>query len=77
MATLIESLQAGKVEVTFVKKDGSVRVMVATTNPSLISYMPTQGAPSRERMGLVTVWDMDLGQWRSFREDQVTTWKVI
>lgn len=77
MATLIESLRAGKVEVTFVKKDGSTRVMVATTNPELIGALPAQGVPTRERLELVTVWDLDLGQWRSFREDRVISWRVI
>jgi len=78
MQELISSLANGRVVVTFTKADGTERTMIATTNPALIPGIPPGGIPERTRFtpALITVWDLDLGQWRSFKEDRVITWRV-
>lgn len=78
MQELISSLANGRVVVTFTKADGTERTMIATTNPALIPVIPPGGIPERTRFtpALITVWDLDLGQWRSFKEDRVITWRV-
>lgn len=78
MQELISALATGQVVVTFTKADGTERTMTATTNQSLIPLMPPGGMPERTRFSpaLITVWDLDLGQWRSFREDRVINWRT-
>jgi hypothetical protein len=62
--------------VTFTKKDGTERVMLCTTAPSLL---PDYAFPYNEDAknekpktpGLVAVWDINSDGWRSFRFDSI------
>jgi hypothetical protein len=67
------ALQAGVVNVTFNKADGSVREMRCTTN---VDYLPVDTfghAPKTGRINphLFKVWDVEVKGWRSFREERV------
>lgn len=73
MATLRESLARGPVDVRFIKSDGSERVMLATTNQALFVY-DYKGTHSPEPRGVIRVWDILKGEWRSIREDRVIGW---
>ena len=65
-------LRGAVVEVTFRKADGTLRTMLASTNPMYIpDYDPEaepSGAWSNETLRVI---DTELGEWRSFRYDSV------
>lgn len=56
------------VTVTFTKKDGSKREMVCTT---MENYIPPVSGNSVVSDNLVTVWDLEIQEWRSFKFDSV------
>ena len=63
-------LHSGIVKFFFVKKDGSLREVIGTTN---LTHIPTSGHPSGDRRSshkVVPFWDFVAGGWRSM---QVTT----
>lgn len=69
-AMLIEQLKSklsGIAHIIFQKKDGSLREMYCTTNKSLIERHLTHTGISREYYATTAVFDIELGQWRSFR----------
>lgn len=74
---LTEALQAKKVSVHFVKKDGTEREMVCTLNQSLI---PAEFAPKgTERVKpteSIAVFDVEKNEWRSFRWESVKTFTI-
>jgi glutaredoxin len=62
--------------VTFTKVDGTERTMRCTKNPDIISevYTPTEKKTDRTRdvkPGLVSVFDLEKNDWRSFRLESV------
>jgi hypothetical protein len=78
-------LQQGPVEVQFVKSDGTLRVMRCTLNPEQFPVVPTN-VPAGPVDGIVLeskkprkepdvhsirVYDLDIGEWRSFRFDRL------
>jgi hypothetical protein len=64
--TLTKQLVAGVVTVTFKKVNGSTRVMKCTTNPEVIPAPITNN-----NADVVTVFDVDVNDWRSFRMDRI------
>lgn len=77
-------LAFGPVKVTFIKKDGTERVMECTLAPSLVPAEPVHEtntdnpidfpAPKREKKineDTCPVYDMEAKGWRSFRWDSV------
>lgn len=67
---LRELLTKDIVTVTFTKKDGSRREMVCTT---IEDYLPEVTEARKEPSPtLVTVWDLEIQEWRSFKFDSVT-----
>lgn len=71
---LYSLLSKGPVLVHFIKDDGSERVMRATTNSQLINYKPKTKTKTRSPAYVMRVWDLDIKQWRSIREDRVVGW---
>lgn len=68
---LIPFLKEGIVQVIFEKADGSERVMNCTL---MESHLPTVDEDSPKRKvndEVLAVWDIDKGEWRSFRLDSV------
>jgi hypothetical protein len=68
-------LKSGPVTVTFIKKDGTERVMNCTTDPTVILFKdPTlheskrPKAPSEDAQ---PVFDLKENAWRSFRWDSI------
>lgn len=74
MQALIDSLKAGAVRVRFVKSDGTERSMLATINENMIPAASVSTGDRKRPADLVTVWDMEVGQWRSFRKDRLLDW---
>ena len=70
-ALLIEQLKEkmanGVAHFIFKKKDGSLREMFATTNPALCSRHINGRGVSRELYATTAVFDVECGQWKSFR----------
>ena len=69
-------LNAGKVTVTFTKKDGTERVMECTTSTELVPVEPLaeDAAPKREKKkndDVCPVYDLEAGHWKSFRWDSI------
>jgi hypothetical protein len=67
-------LQDGVVQVTFVKKDGSNRVMLATLNEDLIpaDKKPKGTGKTVDNDNTFAVFDTEADGWRSFNFDTVT-----
>jgi hypothetical protein len=78
-------LQTTEVKVEFVKSDGTLRVMRCTLNPEQFPVVPTN-VPAGPVDGIVLeskkprkepdvhsirVYDLDIGEWRSFRFDRL------
>lgn len=68
-------LENNVVEVKFIKNDGEVRKMICTLSHH---YLPeeyhTNGHTSED---VLTVWDMEKNDWRSFRIDSVLFYVAI
>ena len=63
------------IEVTFTKKDGTERVMNCTLHED---YLPeTTGSGKAANPYLLSVFDTEVEDWRSFRWDSVKSIKVI
>lgn len=71
---LIEQLEAKLASnqlccIQFVKRDGTIRTMYCTTNPSLCSkHIKGTG---HEHFGTKVVFDVEVGQFRSFRYESI------
>lgn len=69
-------LKHGPVTLTFEKKDGSLRTMKCTTNPTYILFKdPAVLESKRDKKineDVMPVYDMESDAWRSFRWDSVT-----
>ena len=70
------------VEVIFTKADGSSRRMLATLKPEIIAHVAHKNGNSTGRV--VTVpdhqircIDAELGEWRSFRIDSITSFNIV
>ena len=69
-AMLIEQLKAklsGVAHIIFQKRDGSLREMYCTTNPSLVARHINGRGVTRECYATTAVFDVEKGEWRSFR----------
>jgi hypothetical protein len=76
-------LQTNQVQVQFVKSDGTLREMNCTLRPDLIppsTHMlaPVDGTVTETRkprkepdVHSIRVYDLDIGEWRSFRFDRL------
>ena len=71
-----EALQEGEVVVTFVKKDGSERVMRATTHPGIIPAKFTPKGTRAHSGEVQPVFDLDENHWKSFRWDSLVSAEV-
>ena len=68
---MMGKLSHGVVHVRFEKKStGGVRDMFCTTKKSLIDYTPV-GSSRKRGPGTISVWDVDLQEYRSFAVDNV------
>lgn len=70
---ILEILANDVAEVTFVKKNGEERVMRCTLRDDLIEHVSNTSplTPKKPNLNVVPAYDLDLGEWRSFRVDSV------
>jgi hypothetical protein len=78
MSDLKTALAKGRVKIKFRKVDGSMREMTGTTNHLLFNWTSTSTKIKTKPKSndLITVWDLDKNQWRSFRADNVIEWHL-
>jgi hypothetical protein len=57
-------------EVRFTKKDKSERKMFCTLNPEYLPESQTTVTPTTSDT-IITVWDLEVNGWRSFRLDSL------
>ena len=79
---VLDTLREGVVQFSFEKvKDGAVRTMNATLRTDMIpeDKMPKSGKveESAEGQSAVRCFDVDLGEWRSFRVDKLVTFPGV
>jgi len=68
---LKKQLRNGIAHFVFQKKDGSLREMYATTQESLVKRHINGNGCSRECYATTAVFDVEKGQWRSFRWENI------
>ena len=75
MAMMIENLKSklrsGVAHFIFMKKNGELREMFATTCPALVGRHINGRGVSRECYATTAVFDCELGKWRSFRWESI------
>ena len=70
----IELLHTGVIEINFEKVDGTMRSMLATLMPSEIpTYTKLTDRVKKPNDAVLSVVDVVLGEWRSFRLDSLRT----
>lgn len=57
----------------FLKKDGSLREAYGTTNRSLVEKHINGNGASREFFSTTAYFDVERGEWRSFRWENIVT----
>ncbi len=76
-AMMIESLKrqmrSGVAHFVFMKKDGSLREAWGTTNRSLAEKHINGNGVSREFFSTTAYFDVEKGEWRSFRWENIVT----
>lgn len=80
-------LKLRKVNITFKKKDGTERKMLATLKPDLIvsdkldtlieSIKQTDPKPHKENEEVLVMFDLEKQAWRSCRLDSIISFEVI
>lgn len=67
------ALKGGVINLTFKKKDGSIREMRATLKEDLVSsYERKTDRVKKTSNEVMAVFDVDLQEWRSFRINSIT-----
>ena len=74
---VLKTLRAGEATVRFTKVDGSEREMRCTLDESKV---PTDKQPKNKESGstagsAIRVFDLDKGEWRSFRLESLISYK--
>lgn len=64
-------LRNGVAHFIFQKKNGELREMFATTNPSLVKRHINGRGVSRELYATTAVLDCECGKWKSFRWESI------
>ena len=75
---LAEMLRDGKLQISFVKKDGTNRVMNCTLQEK---YLPTlmedEEITTKDNPNVLCVWDIDNNGWRSFRINSIIDVRIV
>ena len=73
---MLSALRHGPVNLTFIKKYGTIRDMRCTLREAMIptEAMPTGESKKKKNDDVISVFDLDKDDWRSFRVDSVTAY---
>ena len=70
---LVKLLKETEVEITFTKRDGTERVMDCSLDPAFIPVVEKKTDRVRkENPDVLSVVDIEIGEWRSIRWDSIT-----
>ena len=69
--TLKEKLRNGVAHFIFIKKNGEVREAFGTTNAAVAAKYTNGNGISREYFKTTAYFDIEKGQWRSFRWESI------
>lgn len=73
---LRQALTEDVVSVKFVKVDGTVRDMNCTLSKNQLPWVPAEDLLRNRNMRTSTiVWDVDAGEWRRFKNENVISWQ--
>ena len=73
--TLIKNLQKKTMRITFTKVNGEERVMDCTLQENIVP--PTKYTDRKQNEEVLPVFDINKGEWRSFRLDSVTNIEAL
>ena len=73
--TLIKNLQKQAMRITFTKVDGDERVMDCTLQEHIVPA--TKYTDRKKNEEVLPVFDINKGEWRSFRLDSITNIEVL
>lgn len=69
---MLDRLHKEICEVTFVKNDGSHRVMICTLKADFLPYVSaTDMTEGRKYNDMISVWDIEEDAWRAFKPSRV------
>lgn len=75
---LAEVLRSHKVEVSFIKKDGTGRTMNCTLQEKYLPpLMEDTETATKDNENVLAVWDIDNNGWRSFRINSIVDVRVV
>ena len=74
---ILESLKAGKVDLEFIKADGTLRKMIATLSDDFIVYENAPSNSKKQSDFALPVWDTEANGWRSFICDSLKLVKGV
>ena len=72
---LIKNLQKQAMRITFTKVNGDERIMDCTLQEHMVP--PTNPDNRKENETVLPVWDINKGEWRSFRLDSITNIEAL
>ena len=73
--TLIKNLQKKAMRITFTKVNGEERIMDCTLQEHMIPQ--TEESNRKKNEEVLPVFDINKGEWRSFRLDSVTNIEIL
>ena len=73
--TLIKNLQKQAMKITFTKVNGEERVMDCTLQENIVP--PTKYTDRKRNEEVLPVFDINKGEWRSFRIESITNIEVL
>jgi len=69
-------LQTDDLTVMFTKKDGTNRIMNCTLREVHLPLSMQKESTRKENVDVLSVWDLDVKDWRSFRIDSIKDYSV-
>ena len=73
--TLIKNLQKKAMRITFTKVNGEERIMDCTLQENLVPE--TSESNRKQNEEVLPVFDINKGEWRSFRVDSITNIEAL
>ena len=72
-----EAARSSVINVTFIKKDGSLREMRCSLKEKYLPVMMDDTeAAMKDNPDVLAVWDLGVNGWRSFRIDSITSMTI-
>jgi hypothetical protein len=76
-SAMVATLKTSICKIRFVKKDGTIRTMLATLQDSELPPATGTGGTRASNPGVLPVYDMEAQGWRSFRIDSLVSFEPL